>query len=94
LRCAHNVITGADNRWISYTFDSPASALPLEGMTGSGDSGGPVLVEEEGQWKLAGLASWTYVQGDIHRTGRYGDGGYSIRISRYAEWIESIVSGE
>ncbi len=39
LRRAFNVIVGADQRCVWYRFDPPPSALPLEGMTGSGDSG-------------------------------------------------------
>ena len=92
LRRASNVITAADDRWISYTFDPPASALPLEGMTGGGDSGGPVLTDVDGHWMLAGVASWRHVKGDIHRVGRYGDGGNSVRISRYVGWIESVIA--
>lgn len=92
LRCAQNAITAADERWISYTFDAPDAALPFEGMTGSGDSGSPILIEREGRWEVAGLASWRYIKGDIHRPGRYGDGGYNVRISRYVRWIENTTS--
>ncbi|MGO1073770.1 trypsin-like serine protease [Lysobacter sp. CA199] len=89
LRRAFNVISSADTRWISYTFDPPETAVRLEGMMGSGDSGGPVLIRKNRQWQLAGLASWKSVQGDV--PGRYGDGGNNVRISRYIAWIESVV---
>lgn len=92
LRRIENSITGADARWISYRFDPPASALPLEGMTGSGDSGGPVLIEKGGHWQLAGLASWRYIPGSMQRIGIYGHGGYCVRLSRYAEWIDTMMA--
>ena len=96
LRRAFNVISSVDGRWISYTFDSPKSAVPLEGMAGDGDSGGPVLIRDERQWLLAGLVSWDSVQGDIrtYRGARYGDGGNNVRISHYIAWIESTMSAE
>ena len=96
LRRAFNVVSGADNRWISYTFDPPGNALPLEGITGSGDSGGPVLIKVRGRWQLAGLAAWKTVQGDVgaYRPGRYGDSGNNVRLSRYVTWIERVMAGK
>lgn len=96
LRRAFNVISSVDARWISYTFDSPESALPLEGVAGKGDSGSPILIRNGGQWHLAGLASWDSSQRDLrtYRGPLYGDGGNNVRISHYIEWIESIISAE
>jgi hypothetical protein len=34
----------SDARSLSYTLDAGADALPLEGMTGNGDSGSPLRV--------------------------------------------------
>ena len=75
-------------------FDEPASALPLEGKTGSGDSGGPALVEAGDQWRLVGLAAWGLIHGDVRisRPGLYGQFTCSVRLSHYAEWIESVLS--
>lgn len=92
LRRAFNVISSADARWISYKFDPPESAVALEGMLGSGDSGGPALIRNKRQWQLAGLASWKSVQADV--SGRYGDGGNNVRVSRYIAWIESVMSSK
>ena len=74
LRRAFNKITSAYDRWFCYVFDEPPSALPLEGILGNGDSGGPVLIQIEDQWLLAGLASWKVGQGHVMtaRPGRYG----------------------
>ncbi|WP_237057075.1 S1 family peptidase [Microbulbifer sediminum] len=96
LRRAFNVISSVDTRWITYTFDPPESALPLEGMSGNGDSGGPILMREGRQWQLAGLVSWDSSERDLrmYRGARYGDGGNNVRISHYVAWIESTMSGE
>lgn len=95
LRRAFNKITSAYDRWFCYVFDEPPSALPLEGMLGNGDSGGPVLIQIEDQWLLAGVASWKVVQGNVMtaRPGRYGQITCNVRLSHYIEWIESVMSG-
>ncbi|MBD9470889.1 trypsin-like serine protease [Pseudoxanthomonas sp. PXM01] len=95
LRRGFNTITSAHDRWFCYVFDEPEAALPLEAKTGSGDSGGPALVEAEGQWELAGLAAWGFIHGDVRtaRPGRYGQFTCNVRLSHYADWIERVVSG-
>lgn len=99
LRRASNAITGAGDRYLWYRFDPPAVALPFEGMLGSGDSGGPVLIEDNGTTQLAGLASW--IRGapgqgaDPERAlvgGLYGQVVYNVRISRYIGWIEGVIA--
>lgn len=96
LRRAFNVVTSADDRWICYVFDGPDAALPLEGKTGSGDSGGPVLIETETGWTLAGLASWGFIVGDVRTTrpGLYGQTTCNVRVSRYLSWIEAVMFGD
>lgn len=59
LRRAYNKVTSSHGRWLCYVFDNSSEALPLEGGSGSGDSGGPVLIEAEEDWVLAGLTSWS-----------------------------------
>lgn len=94
LRRAYNTVTSAHDRWFCYVFDAPPSALPLEGVSGNGDSGGPVLIQVDEQWLLAGLASWKVVQGDVRtaRPGLYGQTACNVRLSHYADWIESEIS--
>lgn len=89
LRRAFNVVSSVDSRWMSYTFDPPGTAIPLEGMMGNGDSGSPVFIRENEEWQLAGLASWKSVRGNV--AGRYGDSGNNVRVSRYLPWIEDVV---
>ncbi len=94
LRRAFNKITSAHDRWFCYVFDNAPSALPLEGMTGNGDSGGAALIQVNDQWLLAGLPSWTVAQGDVRtlRQGLYGQTSCNVRISHYMEWIENNMS--
>lgn len=92
LRHAYNKITSADGRWLCYIFDEPSDALPIEGGSGSGDSGGPVLIQTKSDWLLAGLTSWTDPQSTIRKPGRYGQISCNVRMSYYKHWIESVIS--
>jgi secreted trypsin-like serine protease len=92
LRRAYNKVTGADGRWLCYMFDKPSEALPLEGGSGSGDSGGPVLLQTEKGLLLAGLTSWSDPQSTNRTPGRYGQITCNVRLSHYKDWIESIIS--
>ena len=94
LRRAYNKITSADDRWLCYIFDKPSDALPLEGGSGSGDSGGPILIQTGKDWLLAGLTSWSDAQSTIRTPGRYGQISCNVRLSHYNDWIESIISGQ
>jgi len=93
LRRAYNYITSASEQWLAYRFDSGVAAHPVEGMLGDGDSGGPVLIEDDGSWKLAGLASWKFAEGNLSKfhPGVYGQTSYHVRISYYANWIDSVT---
>lgn len=94
LRRAYNKVTSAHRRWLCYMFDKPSDALPLEGGSGSGDSGGPILIQVEKDWLLAGLTSWGDPQSSIRTPGRYGQISCNVRLSHYKEWIESAVSAQ
>lgn len=98
LRRAFNAITGAGDRYLWYRFDPPPAGLPLEGMLGGGDSGGPLVIKDDGTRQLAGLGSW--IRGAPGQTldpdhaldpGLYGQVVYNVRISRYIDWIESVM---
>lgn len=94
LRRAYNKVTSADGRWLCYIFDKPSDALPLEGGSGSGDSGGPVLLQAGDDWVLAGLASWSDPQSQVRKPGLYGQITCNVRLSHYAGWIESVESAQ
>lgn len=93
LRRAYNKISSADGRWLCYIFDRTEDALPLEGGSGSGDSGGPLLVQNGDTWLLAGLTSWSDAQSAIRTPGRYGQISCNVRLSHYSEWMERTLSG-
>ena len=97
LRHGYNTISISDGRWIGYIFDKPPNALPLEASTGSGDSGGPILVAVGDEWQVAGITAWkrVVVTGTELRPGRYGETSYGVRLGNYADWIETtIASGD
>jgi hypothetical protein len=93
LRRAQNKVTSAYGRWLCYSFDKPSYALPLEGGSGSGDSGGPVLMRSGTGLSLAGLTSWADPQSTDRTPGRYGQISCNVRMSHYAEWIDSVIAG-
>ncbi|WP_408950282.1 S1 family peptidase [Lysobacter sp. Hz 25] len=94
LRQGYNRIGIEETRWIGYTFDAPPKALPLEASTGSGDSGGPILVAVDKQWQVAGVTAWKrgLVEGTELRPGRYGETSYGVRLGNYADWIEETTA--
>lgn len=99
LRRAYNRIVATKNQWLYYKFDCGREALPLEGMTADGDSGGPVLIEDHRTWKLAGLAQGLYgtksdllaMRAGTFRMGLCGQEVSSTRVSFYARWIEDTI---
>jgi hypothetical protein len=99
LRRAYNRITVAKNQWLLYKFDCGSDALPLEGMTSNGDSGGPVLIEDHGTWKLAGIAQGLNgttadllaMRAGTFRVGLCGQVVSDTRVSFYVRWIEDTV---
>lgn len=92
LRRAYNKVTSADGRWLCHMFDKPSDALPLEGGSGSGDSGGPILIQAGEDWVVAGLTSWSDPQSTGRTPGRYGQITCNVRLSHYKDWIASAIS--
>lgn len=64
-------------------------------MLGSGDSGGPLLISVGDRPQLVGLGSWiTAVPEHALEAGFYGQMVYNVRVSRYIDWIENVMSQE
>lgn len=102
LRKSNNRIEKADAQWLVFRFDEPSRALETEGISGPGDSGGPALIKTEGGYFLAGISSaqsseaeynqeedWQEKEG---KEGVYGVWEYYTRVSKYFDWIHSMIS--
>jgi hypothetical protein len=96
LRRAYNRIIRAHGQWLDYLFDCGSHALRLEGVLGDGDSGGPLLIQSDGQWKLAGLADWKHWPLDRPRfvAGVCGQEFSNSRISHFAKWIDDVIASQ
>ncbi|WP_199609873.1 S1 family peptidase [Flocculibacter collagenilyticus] len=88
-----NIVETTDEKWLSFKFDKAPNALPLEGMHGSGDSGGASIIFENGTPYLVGLSSWQLWEGDLasFKGGLYGTTAYQVRVSKYRDWIMSVL---
>lgn len=89
-RAATNKIESADHEWLTFTFDPPATATDLEGISGPGDSGGPALIQKDGRWYVAGVSVWGESGGK--KPGMYGQKEGYTRVSSYADWIASAMA--
>lgn len=92
LRAAQNRIEGTrEDGYIRFTFDAPESgnALPLEGISGPGDSGGPALWFDRDQAYILGVSSHQDGKGRGKPEGRYGVDEYYARVSVYTDWLKA-----
>jgi hypothetical protein len=89
----NNVIESAESRWLTFKFDKPANALPLEGMHASGDSGGASVIFQEGVPYLVGLSSWQVWDGELaeFKGGLYGTTAYQVRVPHFLDWILTVM---
>lgn len=78
---------------INNTFMT-APAQDLEYMLATFDSGSPALINDNGVWKIAGVASFTGFQNNEPGPfGIYGDvSGYSILDEATIQWINDTVA--
>jgi len=87
-RGATNTVDRVDEHVIGFTFTSPESASPLEGISSRGDSGGPAFVELDQQLYVIGVSS--YQEGNGFAEGHYGVAEYYTRVSSVYPWLNSI----
>ncbi len=71
-------------RIIGWDFDDPEEA-----NTAAGDSGGPVLIEQDGVFYVAGVIS-----GGDKADGSLGDRSYNTRVDAYQNWIDTMLFGD
>jgi hypothetical protein len=95
LRAAQNRVDGTKPDYLRFTFDAPDSgaALPLEGISGPGDSGGPALWIDGGRIYILGVSSHQDGRG-LSPEGVYGVFEYYTRVSEFRAWILEHVGDE
>lgn len=93
FRVAQNRVESTFANFLVFRFDDPRAqpdhALPCEGISGPGDSGGPALLATPQGHRVAGISSWQRTYGG--EAGLYGVDEYYVRISAVREWIDSVI---
>ena len=92
LRKCTNIVTKVDDHFIEILFERPGEngITKIEGVGAAGDSGCPAFVRIDGVLYIAGLNSWGDGPKGI-KVGQYGAYDYQTRVSRYLEWLDSVV---
>lgn len=93
MRAATNQVIQAEDQWLRFSFDQGASALPLEGISGPGDSGGPALLKQGDNWYLLGVSAWQNAEPTQWQEGRYGVIENYSRVSHHIGWIRQVMAG-
>jgi len=98
FRIAHNRITEVHENRMFFDFDHPddPKVLPLEGVPGPGDSGGPAVAQLSRQAVIIGISSGGFYpdkRGFLarKRIGCYGWKECFVRVSVMRPWIDSII---
>ena len=94
LRAATNTIDSVGPLHVAFVFDAPRSemATELEGVSGPGDSGGPLFLDQPGRPVLIGISS---AQDDAPTqgiAGTYGVIEYYTRVAHFVDWIDAVTS--
>jgi len=92
LRAATNQVIQAQEQWLRFRFDQAALALPLEGISGPGDSGGPALLRKDDRWYLVGVSAWQNAEPTQWQEGRYGVIENYSRVSHHLQWIRQSMN--
>lgn len=96
FRMAENRVDAALDGLLVWEFDDPRGltgrAVPLEGINGPGDSGGPALIMTPQGWSVAGISSGQRTFGRAE--GLYGAEEEYVRVSSFASWIDGVVNGD
>lgn len=96
FRIAENRIDSTFDRFLVFRFDDPRShierALPLEGVSGPGDSGGPALLPTPHGLRVVGISSAQRTYGMDE--GRYNVEEYYVRISAVRDWIDRVIAAD
>ncbi|KZN34560.1 hypothetical protein N480_21280 [Pseudoalteromonas luteoviolacea S2607] len=88
LRKAQNTVLEAIGPLLKFKFNEGAQALPLEGVSGGGDSGGPAYYKDATNTYLLGISSRLEGAG----IGRYGITEIYTRLSYFNAWIDRVMN--
>ena len=81
--------------WVQFDPPEGNSTTELEGVAGPGDSGGPALIQIDGSYHIAGVASFGIEMGNPPpEPGTYGTFDTYTSISRNRAWIDSVLNDE
>ncbi|MDP4535940.1 trypsin-like serine protease [Alkalimonas collagenimarina] len=90
LRKAQNTVRSTSATELLFTFNKGDKALPLEGVSGNGDSGGPAFIQQGTDFYLLGVSSratsW------FTAVGKYGVKEAYSRISHHASWLDAVMA--
>ena len=89
LRKAQNVVERASGPLLEFKFNQGRVALPLEGVSGGGDSGGPAYMMVDGEYFILGVSS----RGSSFDIGHYGITEIYSRVSYFVPWINQVIQG-
>jgi hypothetical protein len=92
LRKAQNTIIEAEGPLIKFIFNKGEQALPLEGVSGGGDSGGPAYVKSTDGFNVLGISSRP--EGKFSKIGVYDIKEVYTRVSFFQLWISQIIKGD
>lgn len=87
LRKAQNQVFAVAGPLLKFSFDAPPDALPLEGVSAGGDSGGPAYRIDKNQYSLLGISS----RGDNGPVGFYGSVDVYTRVSFFVPWALQLM---
>ena len=87
LRKAQNQVLAVAGPLLKFKFDAPPEALPLEGVSAGGDSGGPAYRIDKNQYSLLGISS----RGDTGAVGFYGSLDVYTRVSFFVPWALQLM---
>ena len=91
LRKAQNTVINAQGPLLKFIFNKGDNALPLEGVSGGGDSGGPAYIKENNHFTLLGISSRP--EGKFTNIGVYQINEVYTRASFFLPWITKIMKG-
>ncbi len=94
LNMFRNHIEGVTERHLKMRFDSPDKGLPLEGIHGSGDSGGPTVMMFDDKEYLIGIQSFRDYEGDLKdfKGALYGSVSVLCRVSAFNDWNDDTIN--